>query len=83
MQNEEADAFTNSEFHNFRPENRIDVDLGKLGLVVMDELFAEGENYLSELAELKEGEKRGVEAEGKTPGKKRKQGEPLRERDPW
>ena len=55
LQNEEADALTNSEFHHFRPENRIEVDLGKLGFVVMDELIAEGENYLSELAELKEG----------------------------
>ena len=83
LQNEEADALTNSEFHHFRPENRIEVDLGKLGFVVMDELFAVGENYLSELAELKEGEKRRVEKEGKAPVKKRKKGEPLRERDPW
>ena len=69
-------ALTNSEFHHFRKENRIEVDLGKLGFLVMNELWAE-------LAELKEGEKRRAAEEGKTPGKKRSKGEPLRERDPW
>ena len=83
LQNEEADALTNCEFHHFRKENRIEVDLGKLGFLVMDELFEVGESYMSELAELKEGEKRRAAAEGKTPGKKRSKGEPLRERDPW
>ena len=83
LQNEEADALTNSEFHHFRAENRIDVQLDQLEFIVMDSLFAVGEAYLEELAQLKEGEKRRVEAEGVTPARKRKKGEPLRERDPW
>ena len=83
LQNEEADALTNSEFHHFRAENRIDVQLDQLEFIVMDLLFAVGEAYLEELAQLKEGEKRRVEAEGVTPARKRKKGEPLRERDPW
>ena len=83
LQNEEADALTNSDFHHFRPENRIEVDLAKLRFQVMDELFETGEQYLSELAQLKEGEKRKIADEGKTPARKRPASEALREKDPW
>ena len=83
LQNEEADALTNSEFHHFRPENRIEVDLGKLEFIVMNELFATGEEYLAELASLKEGEKRKMTEEEKTPARKRPASEALREKDPW
>ena len=83
LQNEEADALTNSDFRHFRKENRIEVDLSKLGFVVMDSLFEVGEAYLGELAELKEGEKKAAEAAGKTPVKKRRKGLPMSERQPW
>ena len=83
FQNEEADALTNSDFRHFKAENRVDVRLDQLEFLVMDSLFAVGEAYLEELAQLKEGEKRRVESEGVTPARKRKKGEPLRERDPW
>ena len=83
LQNEEADALTNSEFHHFRPENRIQVDLKKLEFIVMNELFATGEEYLAELANLKEGEKRKMTEEEKTPACKRPASEALREKDPW
>ena len=82
MQNEEADALTNSEFHQFRPENRINVELDKLEFLVMDALFAEGEAYVEELRGLKEGEKRKAESDGKTPAKKKKD-DLLRVKDPW
>ena len=83
LQNEEADALTNSEFHHFRPENRIQVDLKKLEFIVMNELFATGEEYLAELANLKEGEKQKMTEEEKTPARKRPASEALREKDPW
>ena len=83
LQNEEADALTNSEFHHFRIANRIDVDLKKLGFLVMDALFEEGERYMAELAALKEGERQRKLSEGKTPATKRPKGLPLRERMPW
>ena len=83
LQNEEADALTNSEFHHFRPENRIEVNLEELGFLVMPSLFETGEAYMKELAELKEGEKRKSAAEGKAPFRKRSKQDPLRERDPW
>ena len=83
LQNEEADALTNGDFHHFRDGNRIEVDLAKLEFIVMEALFAEGEAYLAELAVLKEAGKRDVEATGQTPAKKRLKGKPLRERQPW
>ena len=82
LQNEEADALTNSEFHHFDLAKRIEVDLSKLEFIVMDKLFAVGEEYVQELAALKEGEKQKDKIAG-TPAKKRRKVEPLRERDPW
>ena len=83
LQNEEADALTNSEFHHFRPENRIEVDLESLGFLIMPSLFETGEAYMKELELLKEGEKLMCAAEGKASSKKRAKQDPLRERDPW
>ena len=83
LENEEADALTNSDFHHFRAENRIEVKLEDLRFLVMNELFATGEEYVQELAALKEGEKKVTEAAGVTPAKKRRKGEPLSVRDPW
>ena len=83
LQNEEADALTNGEFHHFRAENRIEVDLLKLKFLVMGSSFDEGEAYMKELAAAKEGEKREAALHGKTPAKKRPKGEALRERQPW
>jgi hypothetical protein len=84
LQNEEADALTNGEFHHFKAEHRIPVDLSKLGFIVMDELFREGESYVAELDELKKAEaskKAASLAQGAT--KKRKKGPGLRETDSW
>ena len=48
----------------------------------MNELFATGEEYLAELAQLKEGERKIMEEE-KAPARKRPASEALREKDPW
>ena len=45
LQNQEADDLTNDEFHHFRAEKRIPVDLNNLGFDLMDSLFAAGDEY--------------------------------------
>ena len=49
LQNQEADDLTNGEFRHFDPKLRIPVDLDRLGFEVMPQLFAAGDEYLSEL----------------------------------
>ena len=84
LQNEEADALTNGDFRHFSAANRIHVDLGKLGFVIMDDLFREGESYVAELDALKQAE---AASKLKDPEhhatKKRKKGPGLRETDAW
>ena len=84
LQNEEADALTNSELHHFDLAKRINVDLENLGFVVMNEFFAVGDTYLAELTELKAAEKE-RKAKAPTHGRpsKRKHSDTLREKDPW
>jgi hypothetical protein len=83
LQNEEADALTNGEFHHFKDANRIEVDLGKLKFLVMDSLFELGEEYVAELAALKAAEKRSAVSDDKAPGKRRRKGQGIRETRPW
>ena len=84
LQNEEADALTNSEFHHFDLSKRIEVDLEKLGFVVMNDFFAVGDTYLAELAELKASEKeRKARAPQMDRPQKRRHSDTLREKDPW
>ena len=83
MPGEQEACLTNADFHHFRAENRIELKLEDLRFLVMNELFATGEEYVQELAALKEGEKKVTEAAGVTPAKKRRKGEPLSVRDPW
>ena len=80
MENEEADALTNGEFH--RAEHRIPVDLEKLEFVVLNELFAEGEKYVKELEELWACERRARNS-GTAHAAKRAKGDRLSQRDPW
>ena len=80
MENEEADALTNGEFHHFRAEHRISVDLEKLELIVINELFSEGEKYVKEL-ELRASEQRARNS-GNTHAAKRAKGDRLAQRDP-
>ena len=83
LQNEEADALTNSDFSHFDPARRIEVDLDTLPFVVMPALFAEGDAYVAELAELKAAETKRVEQGGEKYPKKRRKGDSLADRDPW
>ena len=64
--------------------NRIEVDLDSLGFVVLNDLFAEGDAYTSELGALKLHQKeRKASSAGKVPPAKRRKSEALREKDPW
>ena len=84
LQTEEADALTNEDFHHFDPRLRIPVDLSDLGLVVLDDLFNAGEEYVKELADLKVRDKVSREHDGSKGGRKKpKAGKTLREREPW
>ena len=60
LQNEEADALTNSDFRHFDLALRIDVDLASLEFKVTNQLFAVGDEYIEELAKAK---RRGEEAQ--------------------
>ena len=91
LQNEEADALTNGDFRHFEPSRRIEVDLAKLDFIALEGLFAEGEAYITELAEVKEKAKLAASV-GDTDQKRKKtraerdwgkKGRTLRERDPW
>ena len=53
LENEEADALTNSDFRHFSSEHRIDVDLESLPFDVLPRLLECGENFVSELADIK------------------------------
>ena len=83
LQNEEADALTNSDFRHFRPERRIEVKLDNLEFVVMDKLFEEGERYVAELEKLKAEENAAGQITARALPRKLARHEPLRERDPW
>ena len=84
LQNEEADALTNSDFRHFSESKRIHVDLDKLPFKIMNDLFAEGEDYLKELAELKV-QDAALKDQTSTPQKKarKKAADSLRESQPW
>ena len=91
LQNEEADALTNWDFRHFDPARRIEVDLEKLRFAVLNDLFASGEEYLTELEGLKAKSRAARSAAvggARTPKSKAerdwgKKGRTLRERDPW
>ena len=79
LENEEADALTNADFHHFDPKKRVEVTLDGLGFKVLPLLFQVGEDYVAELERSKLKAK-SQKAEG---AKRRKMGQSLRERDPW
>ena len=83
LQNEEADALTNGDYHHFTPELRVPVDLAKLEFGVLNDLLSEGLAYYDEV-EAKKSEMRAKVASGvKTPKARKRAGEALRDRDPW
>ena len=84
LQNEEADALTNSDFRHFDQAQRIEVDLAKLEFKILNQLFAVGDNYIEELAKVKDMEKRRKETSSTGARQpRRKKSDTLRERDPW
>ena len=84
LENEEADALTNYEYHHFSAKNRIKVNLDELKFGVFRGLFESGEAYYSDLndkrAKAKEDRLAGKEPEGK---RKKLMGNTLKEREPW
>ena len=84
LQDEEADALTNSDFRHFDQARRIEVDLAKLEFRILNQLFAVGDNYIEELAKVKDQENRRKETSSSSAvPPRRKKSDTLRERDPW
>ena len=84
LQNEEADALTNSDFRHFDSSKRIHVDLDSLDFKILNKLFAVGDEYVEELAKLKEKDKlRRLSSNAEAGRPKRRKSDALRERDPW
>ena len=83
LQNEEADALTNSDFRHFDMSKRIEVNLDKLDFALMNDLFAVGDAYVAELTDLKAKEKARKVSSAAWPDPKRKKSEALRETQPW
>ena len=87
LQNEEADALTNLDFRHFAPQNRIHVNLEDMKFGVLDQLFAFGESYLSDLeaarTKAKEAKATDLARDPLTKKRLRAAGDTLRERDPW
>ena len=81
LENQEADDLTNLDFKAFDPARRLEVDLAKLKFGVLDKLFAEGDRYVEELAELK-AQAKFANSDGAA-RKKRLAGDTLAAREPW
>ena len=68
-----GEAQAAKDLRHFPLNRRIDVNLGKQPFVMSNDLLAEGEAYLSELAELKDQEKkRKLRSAGSPKGARRK-----------
>ena len=84
LENEEADALTNFDYRHFSTKHRIEVKLEDLKFKVLNELFQEGEDYVTALdkakTELKASKASGAEQIGK---KRKKLGDSFRDTQPW
>ena len=82
--NQPADDLTNENFAQFAPELRVQVDWGKLGFLVLDDLLREGKRFQEELRTAKEsraiaaGPPGGSVPQSRVGGRGR-----LRDREPW
>ena len=81
LQNEEADALTNSDFRHFKAESRVEGELQSLLFTILNHLFSVGDAYIEELNAEKSREKARKLAKISEP--KRKKSEALRAKDPW
>ena len=80
MENEEADALTNSDFRHFTTALRVEVDLETLPFGVLPRLLENGETYIAELEALKLAKAMGHDGAAK---RRRIKGEGLRDTQPW
>ena len=82
-QNEEADALTNHDFGDFRPQNRIACDFASVKWIVLETMMSAGMQLYSELdaAKAEAAAAAGAALKGGAGGRSRKR--PLREADPW
>ena len=81
LENQESDDLTNREFKSFDVKKRLNVDLERLDVGVLRQLFDVGDSYVKELDEPKAQAKARA---GERVGRKHTlAGERLRERDPW
>ena len=84
LENEEADALTNSDFRHFSPEHRVEVDLERLEFGVLHQLLEAGEAFHEEKEARRAALKASGPAASDAPAGRRRKAEPsLRERDPW
>ena len=97
LQNEEADALTNSDFRHFDPRLRVAVSLPDLKFGILNEFMATGLAYHDEVTAIREKQRslreaaptRAVAPErparaGWPASRKRKRvGDTLRDREPW
>ena len=85
-QNIEADALTNGDFHQFSPENRIEMNPVEMKWVTLEEMLEAGGSMEQELRRLRE-EKKAIKARAKYVKKrlkrKRSAADALRNKDPW
>ena len=80
LENEEADALTNSDFRQFWPEHRIEVDLETLPFGGLPRLLECGEGFVAELEAIKLAKAAGHDS---TAERRRLKGEALCDRQPW
>ena len=81
LQNEEADALSNFSFDGFDAAKRINVDLDTLNFMVLNELFQEGDGYITDLEKIKASEKSKPHAAER--GKRKRRGSALKDTAPW
>ena len=84
-QNQEADALTNGDFHQFKPENRVEVDPGAMSWILLDEFLEAGGAMTDELARLRS-EKKALREKMKMlkrSRKKRLAEDSLKVKHPW
>ena len=80
LENEEADALTNSDVRHFRAENRLEVDLVALPFGALPRLLEQGESYVAQLEAVKLGKAARHDGAAK---RRRVKGDALRDRQPW
>ena len=84
-QNQEADALTNSDFHQFSAANRIHLDPASMKWFVLEEMLEAGGSMTEELVRLRAEKKALRDRMREVKRKKKKQlaSQTLRARDPW